>query len=60
MSLFWAVAVAKLGLSCLTKKLCMFQEVFFAKINQAVKDIEDGKGIVIENREELIAYFNSL
>ena len=36
------------------------KEVFFAKIDQAVKDIEDGKGIVIENREELMAYFNSL
>ena len=38
----------------------MSKEVFFAKIDQAVKDIEDGKGIVIENRADLMAYFNSL
>ena len=38
----------------------MTKEAFFAKIDQAVKDIEDGKGIVIENREELMAYFDSL
>jgi antitoxin (DNA-binding transcriptional repressor) of toxin-antitoxin stability system len=38
----------------------MSKEVFFAKIDQAVKDIEDGKGIVIESREELMAYFDSL
>ena len=38
----------------------MSKEVFFEKIDQANRDIEGGKGIVIENREELMAYFNSL
>jgi len=38
----------------------MSKEVFFEKIDQAVKDIEDGKGVVIENRADLMAYFNSL
>ena len=38
----------------------MSKEDFFAKIDQAVKDIEDGKGIVVKSRDELMAYFNSL
>jgi len=38
----------------------MSKEVFFEKIDQAIRDIEGGRGIVIENKEELMAYFNSL
>ena len=38
----------------------MSKEDFFAKIDQAVKDIEDGKGTFVRNRDELMAYLDSL
>ena len=38
----------------------MSKEDFFAKIDQAVKEIEDGKGMVVKDRNELMAYLDSL
>jgi len=38
----------------------MSKEEFFAMIDQAVKEIEDGKGTVLKDRDELMAYFGSL
>jgi len=38
----------------------MSKEDFFAKIDRAVKEIEDGKGRVIRDRNELMAYFDTL
>ena len=38
----------------------MSKEAFFANIDRAVKEIEDGKGKVINSKDELTAYLDSL
>lgn len=38
----------------------MSKEDFFAKIDRAKQEAKDGKGIVIESKEDLMAYFDNL
>ena len=36
------------------------KEDFFAKLDKAIKNIKEGKGIVLNNTEEINAFFESL
>ena len=38
----------------------MSKNEFFAKIDHAVNEIAEGKGTVVKDRSELMAYFDSL
>lgn len=38
----------------------MSKEAFFAKIDRALEEVKEGKGIVLNSRDELMAYFDSL
>lgn len=38
----------------------MSKEAFFARIDQALEEVREGKGITLNSKEELMAYFDNL
>ena len=39
---------------------CMTKEEFFARIDEAEREIKDGKGITFTNKADMVAWLNSL
>ena len=52
--------IRKLAKQLTDDSTCMTKEEFFARVDEAEREIKEGKGITFTNKADMVAWLNSL